>query len=141
MDLYQKMFALAMSMIGDLAIYVVLALAIASFSVTTAKAKVTKPVREFFLARVKPLGMLLSCPYCVSHWLAFALVLLGYAPGFCDNPVMDFLVQSFALVAVASLISGTMMRLMFIQEDQIEDLRKQLEEARDAIRELVGVES
>jgi uncharacterized membrane protein len=41
---------------------------------TIAKEKIFEPVRERLGGKETWLGYLVSCPYCASHWLAFALV-------------------------------------------------------------------
>jgi len=58
------------------------------------------------------IGKLVHCPYCLSHWLAFAftpylLVKLGYSYSL-DNIVLftaDFIITSFAVVALSSFFS------------------------------------
>jgi len=56
-----------------------LSLATASISFTIAEAKVCLPLREWAKRRSSLLGELLSCGYCVGHWVAFALVAI-YRP-------------------------------------------------------------
>lgn len=43
-------------------------------SYTLAKEKVFAPLRAFLGGRDTYLGYLVSCPYCNSHWIAFAIV-------------------------------------------------------------------
>lgn len=54
--------------------------ATASVSVTVALTHVFAPVRKFFLKRVPPIGRLLSCFYCTSHWVSAILLLLAGLP-------------------------------------------------------------
>lgn len=99
---------------------VVLALSIGSVSYTTSSSKISAPLRVAVITRgvrsgSKPmrwLGDLLSCPYCVSHWLAFAATIVyrpwlvdanlseSVAPGWVGR-VFDFLVTSMALVTMS----------------------------------------
>jgi hypothetical protein len=41
---------------------------------TIAKEKIFEPLRDRLGGKETWLGYLVSCPYCASHWLAFALV-------------------------------------------------------------------
>ncbi len=51
-----------------------LSLATASVAFTVSEATVFAGVRTWVGKRNQALGKLLSCGYCVSHWVAFALV-------------------------------------------------------------------
>lgn len=98
----------------------VLATAIGAVAYTTSSAKISAPLRTKVLrAAIRDkskakrwLADLLSCPYCVSHWLAFAATLV-YRPWLVDanlsadvapswvGRVFDFLVTSMAIVTTA----------------------------------------
>jgi len=51
----------------------------ASLSFTITETKLFKPLREWVKGRNVFLGELLSCGYCLGHWVAFALVII-YRP-------------------------------------------------------------
>lgn len=46
----------------------------ASVSFTVTETKLFRPLREWVQGRSRFLGALLSCGYCLGHWVAFALV-------------------------------------------------------------------
>ena len=50
-----------------------LSLVTASVSFTISEAKLFKPLREWVHGKL-PLGELLSCGYCLGHWIAFIIV-------------------------------------------------------------------
>jgi hypothetical protein len=54
----------------------------ASISYTLAETKLFKPLREWALKKGR-WGELLSCGYCLGHWVAFALVAV-YQPKLFD---------------------------------------------------------
>lgn len=56
-----------------------LSLVTASISFTVSEAKVFLPVRAWAKKAPGPLGELLSCGYCLGHWVAFGLVAI-YRP-------------------------------------------------------------
>lgn len=113
----------------------VLALAVSAISVTVTKSSVAKPMREWIKSRSPFLGKLFSCPYCFSHWVSF-IVTAASGVTVIDSWLINFIVMSFAIVALATLCSGAMMRGMLMQEDQIQSLTEDLDEARTMIREL-----
>lgn len=60
---------------------VLLSAVVMGMSHTIAKERVFAPMRERLGGKSTWLGYLVSCPYCVSHWLAFMLVpLVGTYP-------------------------------------------------------------
>lgn len=92
-----------------------LALSIGSVAYTISSSKVSMPLRLAITKRavrtkskrLRWLADLLSCPYCVSHWLAFAATIV-YRPWLVGvrglgpfGRVFDFLVTSMALVTLA----------------------------------------
>lgn len=89
-----------------------LALATAALSVTIAKSTVGTPLRHAGYLISDAIGDLLSCYYCVSHWIAAVLV-LWFMPR--NQAWPDYLiaitVYSFAIVALAALISGLIIAL------------------------------
>lgn len=90
--------------------FLILISAIAVVAVTVTKSSLFESVRFFFQKRSRFLGGLFSCPYCFSHWLAFAAVLL-YHPRLIQtsNPIADFIVSAFALVGGASFAFARLM--------------------------------
>jgi len=63
-------------LVTDLAALLLLSLATASITMTLSKAKIFAWLREWLLVHVPFVGKLLSCPYCTSHWVSLALMIL-----------------------------------------------------------------
>lgn len=89
---------------------VVLAFSVAAASFTIARTKITLPLRQAIANRSTWFGNLLQCPYCVSHWLALAAVLV-----FQPRPInhwlpVDLLAAWFFVVAVSAGVIGVIGR-------------------------------
>lgn len=69
----------------------------AAFTVT--RTKITAGLRDWTMKHNKWLGQLLSCPFCLSHWLA-AIGVLIYQPRLTERWIVTDLGLSW-LVAVA----------------------------------------
>jgi len=84
----------------------VLALVVSTMSVTMGKARVFRGLRATAAGWGDWWGALFHCPYCLSHWIALALVLV-YRPRVIDGPmpVLDEIVSLFVIVALASVWS------------------------------------
>lgn len=91
---------------SDLTTCVVLAVAAGGVATTIAKAKVFFKLREFVTAHSHHGGLLITCPYCISHWLVFAGVAL-YQPRLVHSgaPVVDVVVSAFASVTLATVVA------------------------------------
>lgn len=94
------------------AIYLALAAGVAATTIT--KAKVFAPLRVFAKRANSWIGYLVSCPYCASHWLVFALqavyqVRLGR---------LDPVVSAFPMIGAAVLVPALLTRLYSFSVDQ-----------------------
>jgi hypothetical protein len=80
---------------------ILLGLAIASIAMTITKSNVMESLRN----RASKLGRwareLMHCPYCLSHWLAFAAVWLKFGL----LPLGQFVLVSFGVITIASFAS------------------------------------
>jgi hypothetical protein len=81
---------------------------------TLTKAKVFSWLREAVSSRSQFFGELFSCPYCMSHWLAFIGVLvfrpaLAICPVPYLGPVAEVALSTFVVVALNAPIA----RLIF----------------------------
>lgn len=102
-------------MTEKLLVLLILALANATISVTLNRASIFDAPRGWLAKKSEFLGKLLSCPYCLSHWVAFALVGI-YRPQVLDaHWVLNFLTASFAVVTLTTFCVG----LMFASFQQI----------------------
>ena len=99
-------------MVDNLVLLVVLGIASGTASFTIAKTKITQPIREAVGKRSKWLGMLLACPYCISHWLALIAVAL-YQPRIAHLTfVLDMGLTWLVTVFIAALTWGYIMAQM-----------------------------
>jgi hypothetical protein len=87
----------------------VASIAIGAVSYTISSTEATMGFRGWVVKRSLWLGKLLACPYCLSHWLAFAAVAI-YRPWLSDArswfaplAVFDYLTTAFAMLPVAML--------------------------------------
>lgn len=99
-----------MNMIGLYQV-AVLALMTAAISVTISKSRVFASAREWITARNTWFGELVSCSYCMSHWVAIVLVAI-YRPVMISQWMfVDLIVSVFGVVAIAAIISGVIIKL------------------------------
>lgn len=89
----------------------VLALAIATVSMTISKTYIFRALRDFLEERSEWLEKLFSCPYCLSHWLSFAAVAL-YQPRPIESGflIVDLAVSAFAVVCLSAWFGGLIFR-------------------------------
>lgn len=111
------------------------ALAISAFSITVTRAKVLARLRENTTGKVRDL---LHCPYCISHWCAFILLMLVNVPELSMYRVSDYILYAFCLVGISAIITGSIFRLLLWQESRIEDLELALNTANNSLTEILG---
>lgn len=110
-------------------------LVVMGLSHTIAKERLFAPLRRGLGGRETWLGYLVSCPYCVSHWVAFLLVPLTgtYAIDVVLRPgplstALRWLLSSLLVAAVAAFL-----RVAFYFVDETQGLaRRQQRTADDA---------
>jgi hypothetical protein len=73
---------------------------------TIARARVFRPFRSWVLRRSAYFGEGVSCQYCISHWVGFALAAI-YRPRFIASPwpVLDVIVSAFMVIGLGALIA------------------------------------
>lgn len=96
--------------------------ALATVSVTISRSTFTMFMRDWLDDKVPIIGKLLSCPYCVAHWIALPVSFVL----FWDTGIFFALFYGFAVIGMATIIMGLMMKLFLWQEDEIKYLREQL---------------
>lgn len=72
-------------------------------SLLIAKSKFFEKLRDYFFDRGHDfVHELLSCPYCVSHWVAIAMMF--WKPLITHSMfVLDYLVSMFVMIAIATV--------------------------------------
>ena len=96
---------------------------------TVAKERIFAPLRDRLGGKRTWLGYLLSCPYCASHWFAFAVVPLTgatYVPVALDPgplaTVLSWFLSSILVVVVAAFL-----RVGFYLVDETQGLLRRRE--------------
>ncbi len=123
----------------SLLVVLLLSLPVAVISLTITRASVFQYLREWIRERNEWLGKLFTCPYCMSHWVSFALVA-------CYQPriiqwwwPLDLVLSAFAIVALAMPVSFVVYRsfqgLIIENNDEADLLRAALEKAREKLIE------
>jgi len=79
--------------------FIFTAMAIASISLTIGKTYIFRPIRNNI--EILWLKKLLSCPYCLAHWLSAVAVILVIP----YNGIVDFTIKMMALVTLSSIFS------------------------------------
>lgn len=96
-------------------------MAISAISITISRGAIFEPLRLLAHKKAKLLGTLLSCIYCTTHWVALAVLLIW--GNFTSAP--DFLITLFASIAISSLISGILLKLLPMNCGEMEALLKE----------------
>lgn len=105
---------------------------------TIAKERIFAPLRERLGGKETWLGYLVSCPYCASHWLAFALVPLTgayYVEVAIGTPVVAGVARWF-LSSILVVVIAAFLRVGFWFVDESQGLvrrQQRTEEERAAI--------
>jgi hypothetical protein len=89
-------------------LYLLGILAVADWLIATtiARARVFRPLRTAVLRRSAYLGEGISCQFCISHWVGFALTGI-YRPRFIQSDWLwiDLIVSAFMIIGVGALIA------------------------------------
>ncbi len=96
-----------------------LSAAIAAISLTVTRAVVFRWWREWVDSKNKFIGELFTCPYCFSHWLSIAAVII-YQPRLVTSNILilDLIVSIFVMVTVSSLFCGLVVRAFMFDEEE-----------------------
>ena len=130
-----------MSAVGQL---LGLSLVVMGLSHTIARERVFAPVRARLGGKETWLGYLVSCPYCVSHWIALVLVPITGTYPIDVVPRWSFVtgIVRWLLASVLVAVLGAFFRVVFYFVDETQGLvrrqQRSLEEEtenRRAVRE------
>lgn len=80
---------------------VLLSFVTASISFTVTEMKIFLPFREWIKKRNSLLGELVSCGYCFSHWVAFALVAIYRLKLFESWFLLDYFLTALVIAWLA----------------------------------------
>lgn len=86
-------------------------LVVMGISQTVAKERIFEPLRDRLGGKETWFGYLISCPYCLSHWVAFLLVpltgayALRVAPRWpIASPILDWFLSSILVTVIAAFL-------------------------------------
>jgi hypothetical protein len=119
----------------------VIATVVMGASHTIANERIFAPLRDRLGGRSTWMGYLVSCPYCVSHWLAFAFVPLT-GSYFVDAaslyaPMAAFLRWFLSSICVATV--AAYLRVLFYVANESQGLLRRAEKREDIeLRERTG---
>ena len=89
-----------------------LGLATAAISVTISKSNIGAPLRRGAFAIHDSLGAMVSCYYCIAHWIALGFALVYQQPAAnLGLHFVNLIVLTFATVAVAAIFAGLIIAL------------------------------
>ena len=91
---------------------------------TIAKEKICEPIRAKLGGKETWLGYLVSCPYCASHWVAFALVPITgayFVDVAFDVPVLTW-VARWLLSSLLVAVIASFLRVIFYIVDETQGL-------------------
>lgn len=96
---------------------------------TVAKERIFEPLRERLGGKRTWWGYLLSCPYCASHWIAFALVPLtdAYYVRVALPPGPLAMVLSWFLSSILVVVTAAFLRVGFYVVDETQGLLRRRE--------------
>jgi hypothetical protein len=91
---------------------IILSMCVSTVSLTITKSKFFSFLRYWVNKRNERLGALLSCSYCMIHWVAafFVVLLYIYSPIIMVTNIIfiDVTITIFATIALATIITGKM---------------------------------
>ena len=95
-----------------------MALAIASLSVTVTLSKACLPIRDWAKEFGPWVGKLFSCPYCLNHWLAAGIVMcrpatFEWSESWAMN-IGSYILTVFATITLSSIASGGIVWLLLL---------------------------
>jgi hypothetical protein len=117
---------------GDLFQLFAVAAVVMGMSQTIAKERIFAPLRERLGGKETFFGYLVSCPYCASHYIAFALVpLTGTSPidvvvGGWVGSVLSWFLNSILLTVIAAFY-----RVIFWFVDETQGLVRRRQKSED----------
>lgn len=112
----------------------ILSLIVMSVANTISRERVFEPLRRRLGGKDTWLGYLVSCPYCLSHWVSFALVplfslRLAVIPYDWPvvQPVLEWFFNSILVVAGAAFL-----RILFFSIDDLVGVFRRFERIEDS---------
>lgn len=120
---------------GQVCSLLVLAVGVAAAALTIAKGKIFSPLRLWLLEHFPWIGKLVSCSYCLSHWLA-AFTIIAVGPfRWTGLLLLDGLITTFSLIGFASIAAGGIAHLLLMREAEIAEMRDKMIETLNGMKQ------
>lgn len=97
--------------------FILLGLCCGVISYTITKGSIFGPLRVWIIESNYWAGKLMQCPYCMSHWVALAAMLVFHPRMIGGHVVADYIATGFALTALSVLTAGSIFKLFYTKED------------------------
>jgi len=92
--------------------FILLSLCVSTISITITKTRIFLPLRHWAHKQGWWLGTLLSCPYCLSHWVSgfFVILVNVFNPviGITNILWIDTVILIFATVSLVTVVNWVM---------------------------------
>jgi len=96
---------------------------ISAIAITLSKGKIFAAQRAWLKEKSSFAGGLFSCPYCLSHWIVVAVMLI-WPQKLIGGPILaDYILSGFSLIGFNAVFMGLTMRLLQINEVHEKDIR------------------
>ena len=80
-----------------------LGMASATISYTVADAKIFEGIRKYIKSKNIFFGSLISCFYCIGHWIGFLLEIIYIPNLFNKIPIIDEVITSFVIIYLSAI--------------------------------------
>jgi hypothetical protein len=94
-----------------------LGLAVSAISTTVSLSSLFSRFRRWANRRSSWFGRLVDCAYCSSHWIAFFAVAWYHPRVFEGWWLANWVVVTFAVIAVANVVTGVVRKLNYFERD------------------------
>lgn len=89
----------------------VLALCVSSASFTISTTSIFKEVREKISSYHHKLEELIHCPWCLSHWMTFIILIMTWKwMEITGSGLIDFLLTTFAITCISGICHYVLLR-------------------------------
>lgn len=84
---------------------VIISLAVSSASYSISRTEIIKPIRLLICQGWPWAGKLISCPYCLSHWISFGTIFYFY-----KTLSIEVVILTFAMITLSAIWTGMISR-------------------------------
>jgi hypothetical protein len=107
-----------------------MAVASGTLALVITRSSLTKSMRHAMIGAPLKLDELFNCPWCMGFWTALpAAIAIG-------GPVGAIIINWLIITGLSGLYMGFMMKLWLFREDELEEMRELLREAKNEITRL-----